>query len=139
MRQCGWKLIANHAGWTYAYIYCHEEAMPGYDTPDKICGNGLWAYTFDSIGKLWTVHYVVLCDKFWEDGPFLEDVAKKADGDILFQSNINNWITTQALTLLHESYHWQDTVTIPKALDYAYMPQGVADIACKCCCSPAEI
>lgn len=113
---------------TYAWIYCHEESLPRYDADKALCTSDYLAYTWTHPGVFWTAHYVVLCPKFWAV-PSLTHLVSKANGDTDFQMNMNNWFDNRAVTLLHEVYHWPNTVSIPECGDSADLPQDVCNLA----------
>jgi hypothetical protein len=42
---------------------------------------------------------------------------------------MENWRPVRARTMLHETYHWANTVSVPRCQDLAYSPLDVCDIA----------
>lgn len=120
--------FGQHPITTYAWIYCHEESLPRYDADKALCTPDYLAYTWTHPGIAWTAHYVVLCPNFWEV-PSLTDLVSKADGDVKFQMDMNNWFDNRAITFLHEVYHWPNTVSIPQCGDTAGLPQQVCNLA----------
>jgi hypothetical protein len=88
------------------------------------------AYAFNDIGLIWQAHYVVFCPQFFSNQ--LTSLATKvltAQGDIYMQETIDYWRPIRARTMFHETYHWEYTVSEPLAIDYAYDPQAIVDLA----------
>jgi hypothetical protein len=144
---------------TYAYWYCHEKDVPNYNPAKPECGDNTTAYTWDDHGWLWSAHYVVssllcnnplaarsawqsisnlfplwlqvLCPTWWDFNrtKSLRDVEYEADGNINYQLNMTKWKPVRARVALHETYHWEHTVSEPRCRDLAYKPQAVIDLA----------
>ena len=116
---------------TYAWFYCHEEDIPGFDPADRECGANTTAFTWDDPGAFSTYHYVALCPLFWNftRTMSLRDADAKADGDIKFQMTMEEWKPVRARIVLHESYHWASTVSDPPCRDLEYKPKDVCDLA----------
>lgn len=115
---------------TYAYFYCHEEDLKGAD----ICKNteDTYAYTWDDLGIFWSNHYVVFCPKFFADSsPSLKNRTDYANGRPYVQTTMDEWFNTRTITLFHETYHWKNTVSVPKCYleDEVYTPQEVVKLA----------
>lgn len=125
---------------TYAYIYCDEkESKSGLDwcDPNGSQQGQVIAYTWDDLGWFWSNHYVVLCPLFFglEKSNDLSQQIEAANGRPWKQSVIDNFIDSPGATYFHETYHWGDTVSVPKtnspAKDHpeVYPPQDVYDLA----------
>ncbi|KAL4916199.1 glycoside hydrolase superfamily [Aspergillus aurantiobrunneus] len=100
--------------WTYGYFYCDSQNKK-YDT----CKNNpkVNAYTWDDLGWTWSAHKVVFCKNFFNDNIFksLEGRVEEANGDPEMQRTMSRqWRAVRARTLLHETYHWKNTVSQPK-------------------------
>lgn len=109
----------------YLKFYCDEAKVPKKDTedrrPGKICRystkkkGGLAAITFRSPGWLWSDYHILLCP-FWlgdePDAPkfsTLKALAYEADSYPTLRTGIDRWSRTlRAVTLYHETAHWQD-------------------------------
>ncbi|KXX75401.1 Killer toxin subunits alpha/beta [Madurella mycetomatis] len=133
----GKEYMIHFSGWlehpinTWSYWYCHEEDVPGYDANNPECGPNTAAYTWDDPGHLWSAHYVVLCPQWWNFSRTmsLNEAVVRADGDINYQMTMENWRPIRARTVLHETYHWEYTVSEPRCRDLAYSPTNVVNLA----------
>lgn len=117
---------------TYAYFYCGEDNMPGSDKPSftRNCIGDKVAYTWNDLGTFWSAHYVVLCPKFFSSSMIhLDHLVDIADGNPSMQGMIDSWQQVRGLTIFHETYHWKDTVSKPRCLDYAYNAGRITKLA----------
>lgn len=97
------------------------------------CGDDKIAYTFDSPGRFWTAHYIVLCDYFFAKDKMvsLADMTRNAQYDMDLQKTMDNWRDVRAMAMFHETYHWGRTVSDPRCLldPERYSPSEVVDLA----------
>lgn len=56
-------------------------------------------------------------------------MENRANGDIPYQMKMENWKPIRARTALHETYHWEHTVSEPRCRDLAYSPTDVVRLA----------
>jgi hypothetical protein len=56
-------------------------------------------------------------------------MTENAQNDKTMQTTIDYWRETRALVLFHETYHWENTVSIPRCKDIAYEPYRVVKMA----------
>ncbi|KAF8535151.1 hypothetical protein BDD12DRAFT_893894 [Trichophaea hybrida] len=107
--------MGNYPYLTYTYIYCDDRKVwPG------LCKKGGYAYEKDEIGHWygWTNHLIVLCDPFFNKKVPLKTVLDKGDGgNNTMKEKLDVYKTTQAWTMFHETYHMEDTVSRPHAID----------------------
>ncbi|KAK4450329.1 killer toxin subunits alpha/beta-like protein [Podospora aff. communis PSN243] len=107
----------------YNYYYCDQDAVPGkgqfpppgpcrYDARRK---SGVAAVTYRSPGRVWSEYHTLLCP--WWLGQIngapqftsLKAIAREADGFAPLREKIDRWSNTvRALTIHHETVHWQD-------------------------------
>jgi hypothetical protein len=88
------------------------------------------AYTWEDIGYIVSWHYVVFCPRFFADDVVsLATQTQNANNNPGMQTVMDYWKPVRARTMFHETYHWQYTVSIPRALDYGYTPQQVVALA----------
>lgn len=87
--------------------------------------------TWNKIGWFWTTHYVILCPSWWNftETSSLAELTRAADGEIKLQRTMEYWKPNRARSLHHETFHWEDTVSVPKCLDLDYEPQEICDTA----------
>lgn len=87
--------------------------------------------TWNKIGWFWTTHYVVLCPMWWNftETSSLAELTSAADGEIKLQRTMEYWKPNRARSLHHETFHWEDTVSVPRCLDLDYEPQEICDTA----------
>ncbi|KAJ5600696.1 hypothetical protein N7450_001763 [Penicillium hetheringtonii] len=118
---------------TYGYFYCDESKVPKNKKKNKKlpCSEpGTSAYTWDDPGKFWSAHYVVFCPQFFSSSmTSLAAAVEAADGDAVVQRTIDYWKPIRARALFHETYHWKDTVSVPRCLDWARYPSAITKLA----------
>lgn len=122
---------------TYGYFYCDESKVPGSHKKDKngkkspSCDEpGVSTYTWDDPGKFWSAHYVVLCPQFFSSRmSSLLSAVEAADGDPVVQRYIDYWKPLRVRSLFHETYHWKNTVSVPRCRDKTYDPRVIINMA----------
>ena len=102
--------INNAPGHTYTYVYCDED-----DLPWKNCNKGPVAYTWDALGHFWSNHLLVMCPYYFSSSlPTLANALTQTRNDLSQATNMYNTYLTKGHAMLHESFHWENTVSQPK-------------------------
>ncbi|KAK3988009.1 killer toxin subunits alpha/beta-like protein [Cladorrhinum sp. PSN332] len=107
----------------YNYYYCDKDAVPGegqypggtpcrYDSRKR---QGVAAITYRSPGAVWSEYHTLLCPWWLGDlsgapqWTSLKNLKSEADGFPTLREKIDRWSNTvRALTIYHETAHWQD-------------------------------
>jgi hypothetical protein len=105
------------------YWYC-------YDYYNQ-CTEGVQAYSWDSLGIIWSDHYTVFCQPFYDDRETLgEQIAKYVNNEHQ-QKVMENFHLNRGQIMFHEVWHYKGLVSSPRTDDYAYQAQPVWDLAKK--------
>ncbi|KAI9764588.1 MAG: hypothetical protein M1840_008317 [Geoglossum simile] len=115
------KLYSNDApAHEFIYWYC-------YDYGNQ-CSEGVQAYSWDHSGWIWSNHYIVFCNPFYNRQTLGEQVNKHA-GDQRQQKIMENFHISRGGIMFHETWHFKDLVSSPRTSDYAYQAQPTWDLA----------
>jgi Lysine-specific metallo-endopeptidase len=100
-------------------------------TTKDCAGGNVTAHTWTTYGLIWTTHYVNFCPLFFNDARMtsLATKVEEATNNITKQITMDEWRPVRARTMFHEMFHWNPTVTVPMARDYAYKPSAVTSLA----------
>jgi hypothetical protein len=114
---------------TYGYFYCDEKKVKM-----DHCKEGFSAYTWGRPGLFWTTKYIVLCPFFFSDkAPSLAELRFLNP----HFRHIDDFMNSRALTIFHESYHWEFVSRpecdlepeIYEALDATYLAREEPNLA----------
>ncbi|KAK4200586.1 killer toxin subunits alpha/beta-like protein [Triangularia verruculosa] len=125
----------------YNYYFCDKDAVPlKGDWPGDPCRyaavGGVAAVTFRFPGTVFSKYYTLLCP-FWlgtiKGAPQFTSLKKlkgEADSFPTLQKQIDRWSTVRALTIFHETTHWQDISwptcdSRPKGKKEIYAPEKI--------------
>jgi hypothetical protein len=104
----------------YIYWHCNDEK--------NACGPGTVAYSWDSNGWLWSNHYTVFCNMFY-DSATMEEQLYPWSNDKDQRRFMENFQLNRGQVMLHEIYHYGTLVTRPRTDDYAYQANRTWNLA----------
>lgn len=104
----------------YIYWYCYDYS--------GLCTEGVYAYSWDEEGLVWSNHYTVFCGLFFARMS-LSDNMKKYANDKNEQKVMENFQLNRAQVMFHETWHYKYLVSDPRAKDYAYQAQKTWKLA----------